>query len=201
MSDRRLILASASPRRRELLSSLGLDFEVTPSTVDEAAFLKLMPGASPSDIVLKLAETKALDVASRTVGDALVIGADTDVALDGDVLGKPESEQQAVDMLLRLSGRVHQVYTAITLVDVQQSHIARHATSYCATDVEFSPFDEARASAYVATGEPMDKAGSYGIQALGTLLIPRISGDYFNVVGLPLFRLGEMLAEFGYAVL
>ena len=104
-------------------------------------------------------------------------------------------------MLMRLSGRQHQVYTGISLIELKDGQVDRQRSGFAVTDVEFAAFDERRARSYVATGESLDKAGSYGIQALGTLLIPRINGDYFNVVGLPLFRLGEMLREFGVSLL
>ena len=198
---RRFILASASPRRRELLKSVGVDFEVVPSVVDEPELLKRLGDVPPATIVTTLAEEKALEVADRTDGDALILGSDTVVVLDEHVLGKPDDEAHAVAMLMRLSGRTHQVYTGVALIEVENGIVKRRSSSFCCTDVEFAPFDEVRARGYVATGDPMDKAGSYGIQALGTLLIPRIHGDYFNVVGLPLFRLGEMLAEYGIKLL
>ncbi|HEY3331344.1 MAG TPA: Maf family protein [Capsulimonadaceae bacterium] len=201
MSIPKFILASGSPRRRELLGTIGIDFDVVVSVVDEAEVTEKLGDAPPSLIVTTLAEEKALEVAARTPGKALVLGADTVVVLDEHVLGKPENEDHAVAMLMRLSGREHQVYTGIALVAVEDGVITKHRSTFSVTGVEFAPFSEDRARAYVVTGEPMDKAGSYGIQALGTLLIPRIDGDYFNVVGLPVFRLGEMLKEFGVDLL
>lgn len=198
---RRFILASASPRRRELLGSVGIAFDIVPSVVDEPALIASLGDVPPATVVTTLAEEKAAEVADRTEGDALVLGADTVVVLDEHVLGKPDDEEHAVQMLMRLSGRTHQVYTGIAVIETENGIVRRKSSGFCCTDVEFAPFDETRARAYVATGEPMDKAGSYGIQALGTLLIPRIHGDYFNVVGLPLFRLGEMLAEYGVKLL
>jgi septum formation protein len=123
------------------------------------------------------------------------------VVLDSHILGKPDNTEHAIEMLLTLSGRTHQVYTGLSLVSAAGSAISNVRTSFSVTDVEFAPFDEARARAYVATGEPLDKAGAYGIQALGALLIPRIHGDYFNVVGLPLHLLGQMLEEIGWPLL
>ncbi|MDR3707918.1 MAG: Maf family protein [Capsulimonadaceae bacterium] len=202
MTKRRLVLASASPRRRELLSSLGLAFDVIPSTVDESlAVASLGEAPTPDRIVRALAEAKALDVAARTKGDALVLGADTIVVVDGVVLGKPESPDDAAAMLLTLAGRTHQVYTGLSLIEVSEGAPGIPDSRSDATDVEFEAFDMERARAYVATGEPLDKAGGYGIQALGALLIPRISGDYFTVVGLPLYTLGQMLEAAGVRML
>jgi septum formation protein len=199
--SRRFVLASGSPRRRELLATLGIVFDVVPSTVDERAILAGLGDAAPSEVVLRLSEAKAREVARRTDGDALVLGADTIVVIDGDILNKPDDPEEAVAMLMRLSGRTHQVYTGMALVTVGEGAITGYREAFSVTDVEFAPFDEARARAYVATGEPLDKAGAYGIQAFGTLLIPRINGDYFNVVGLPLYRLGQMLEELGVGLL
>jgi septum formation protein len=197
MTTPRLILASNSPRRRELLGGLGLTFDVIPSKVDEDAIEAAHPSASPATLVEALAEAKATDIASQCKGEAIVIGADTVVVLDEHILGKPTSKGEAVNMLMRLSGRWHVVYTGVALVETKGGKITKLLVDHCTTRVEFAPFDEARASAYVASGEPMDKAGAYGIQTLGTLLIPRIDGDYFNVVGLPLYMLGKMFEQIG----
>jgi septum formation protein len=201
VSQRRFILASASPRRKALLGSLGIDFEVRPSNIDESQFIDRLGRLAPGAMASALAQAKALDVAAQVSGDALVLGADTIVVLDENVLGKPDDPEHAVEMLMTLSGRTHQVYTALSLVPVAEGSAASPRTAFSVTDVEFAPFDEARARAYVTTGESLDKAGAYGIQAAGALLIPRIRGDYFNVVGLPLYLLGQMLEENGWRIL
>ena len=197
----RLILASASPRRRELLGSIGPAFEVVPSNVDEEPFFAEEGQWHPSEIVTQLAGEKAREVASRAAGDALVLGADTIVVLDGHILNKPVDVEDAVRMLMLLQGRTHTVYTGIALMRVQDGAVhGEPATDFAATGVTFTVFDERVARAYVATGEPMDKAGAYGIQQKGAVLIERIDGDYFNVVGLPLNKLAGLLARFGVSV-
>jgi len=201
VTKRRFILASASPRRKDLLGTLGIEFEIMPSNLDEDSFIDKLGATTPGELVNALSNAKALDVAHRLTGDALVLGADTIVVLDGAVLGKPDNLQHAVEMLMHLSGRTHQVYTGLTLACVADGSLASARSAYSVTDVDFAPFDETRARAYVQTGESLDKAGAYGIQAMGTLLIPRIHGDYFNVVGLPLYLLGQMLQEAGWPLL
>ena len=190
----RLILASTSPRRRELLALLGLPFEVVASRFDEAA---VSPGSmTPSDYVTHLAHGKALEVAARTDGDALVIGADTTVALDSQFLNKPADAQDARRMLRALSGRTHQVYTGLCLIAVQDSIAGEPTRAFAVTDVTFDTLTEAIIAAYVGTGEPLDKAGAYGIQGKALSFIPRIKGDYFNVVGMPLEYLRKLLLPF-----
>ncbi len=189
----RLILASTSPRRRELLNLLGLPFEVAVSRYDEA--LIDPSGMTPSEYVMQLARGKAEEVAGRMDGDALVIGADTTVVLDGKFLNKPKDADDARQMLRALSGRTHEVYTGLCLIhgDILRTDFAR-------TEVIFDTLSESTIAAYVATGEPLDKAGAYGIQGKALSFIPQIHGDYFNVVGLPLFLLCQMLGEFGVSV-
>ena len=190
----RLILASNSPRRRELLGLLGLPFEVTVSRFDEAA---LSPnGLTPSEYVTRLAAGKASEVAGRTEGDALIIGADTTVILDGDTLNKPSDAEDARRMLRLLSGRTHQVYTGLCLISVQNGLSGSSLTDYAVTDVTFDILTEDTLNAYVATQEPMDKAGAYGIQGKALSFIPKIQGDYFNVVGLPLELLRSLLLPY-----
>ena len=182
------MLASASPRRRQLLSELGLeDIEILPADLEE----RLPPGISPKGAVAALASGKAGEVALRRPG-ALVIGADTLVALEGDLLGKPRDRQEAVSMLRALSGRTHQVLTGLCLTDGAWSD-----TRVEVTQVSFRELREREIEAYVDTGEPLDKAGAYGIQGLGRLLVRGIEGDYYNVVGLPICLLGEMLSRRG----
>ena len=181
-----LILASRSPRRRKLLAQLGLDFEVHPSDLDENA----MNHRLPEQLVEQLALEKARAVATR-FPEALTLGADTIVVLDGDVLNKPADEAEARAMLRRLSGRTHTVYTGVALVHPASR---REVVDYEATQVTFAPLTDVEIDAYVATGSPLDKAGAYGIQDdYGAVFIRRIEGDYYNVVGLPLHRLYRML--------
>ena len=183
-----LILASGSPRRRQLLEQIGLTFVVRSSDVDES----VSPGLTPAQVVESLSARKGEAVAAEAVPGDLVLSADTVVALDGAILGKPRDRAEAEAMLTALSGRTHQVYTGVTLLQD-----GRRLTEHEVTAVTFRPLSPGEIAAYVSTGEPMDKAGAYGIQGLGALLVERLEGDYFNVMGLPLCRLGEMLAQFG----
>ena len=187
-----IVLASASPRRTALLDMLGLAHEVMPADLDET----LLPGESPDAHVERLARAKAAAVA-RLRPDALVLGGDTVVVLDGDVLGKPARRQDAVFTLMRLSGREHVVHSGLALVEPGG---AAHAV-VSRTVVRFRAFDEATARRYVATGEPLDKAGSYGIQGFGAAIVDSIDGDFFTVVGFPVPALVGLLerAGWGYA--
>jgi septum formation protein len=184
-----IILASQSPRRRELLERMGFhNFTVLPARGEETA----PAGLSPAGLVEALSAQKAEEVAARTAPGDLIIAADTVVAIDGLVLGKPAQADQAAAMLRRLSGREHAVFTGVTL-----RRGADTLTAHEETRVRFVPLTEAEIAAYVATGEPMDKAGAYGIQGYGAMLVAGIQGDYFNVMGLPVCRLRAMLARFG----
>ena len=188
-----IILASQSPRRRELLAQMGLSrFVVRPALGEELAD----PSLPPDGLVEALSLQKAEEVAARSDPGDLVIAADTVVSVDGRVLGKPRDEAHAREMLTLLSGREHVVYTGVTVCR-DGVFLTRHE----ATRVRFRPLSPAEIDAYVRTGEPMDKAGAYGIQGLGALLVAGIEGDYFNVVGLPVCRLGRMLARFGVDLL
>ena len=191
----KLVLASASPRRRELIERLGLAFEVLPADVDETP----MRGEAPTALALRLAETKAGAIA-HVRPDALVVGSDTIVVVDGDVLGKPADGDEAVHMLMRLQGREHRVETGVALVapPAAGGRAARVASSVVGVDVRFRTFDEAFARAYVATREPLDKAGAYGIQGYGSALVERIDGDFFAVMGLPVVRMLEHMRELGF---
>ena len=183
-----VILASQSPRRRELLGQMGFtDFVIRPARGEEVAD----PELSPERLVEELSRQKCAEVASASGAEDLVIAADTVVAIDGTVLGKPRSEQDAFAMLSRLSGRHHTVYTGVT---VRMGE--RTLTAHEATRVHFRPLTHGEIEAYISTGEPMDKAGAYGIQGYGAMLVEGISGDYFNVVGLPVCLVGRMLAQF-----
>ena len=179
-----IILASNSPRRRELLGHITKDFTVQGTDVDES----LPAGIAPAAAVEQLSLRKALPLND---GANIIIGADTVVALDGDILGKPADAAQARQMLRRLSGRWHSVFTGVSLVQGQ-----RQRTFSCETRVRFFDLTATEIDAYIATGECMDKAGAYGIQGYGSLLVEEIRGDYFNVVGLPVSRLYRALTEF-----
>ena len=184
-----IILASQSPRRRELLGQMGLtDFIIRPAQGEEIVDSNL----SPDKLVEELSRQKAAEVAATSDPEDLIIAADTVVAIDGTVLGKPHSPQEAFAMLSRLSGRHHTVYTGVT---VRRGD--KVLTGHEATRVHFRSLTNQEIESYIATGEPMDKAGSYGIQGYGSMLVEGISGDYFNVVGLPICRLGQMLTQFG----
>ena len=178
MKDAKIILASASPRRRELLAQAGFEFEVVTSDVDEV----VDPSLTPDKLVMSLARQKAQAVAQNRA-DCAVIGSDTVVVLDGKVLGKPRDEADAVRMLESLSGRKHEVYTGVCIAFAGETHCFFERTS-----VNFCELDGEQIKAYVATGEPMDKAGAYGIQGKGCVLVEGIEGDYFNVVGFPVSR-------------
>lgn len=181
-----LILASSSPRRKELLSILQIPFEVKASDVDETFHSEL----APQEVVINLAERKAKHV-SKNDSSAIVIGADTIVVVAGEILGKPNNPTEAFEMLRKLSGSTHSVYTGVAIVSA-----VRTTTFYEKTDVTFWELTDEEIHSYISTGEPCDKAGSYGIQGFGSTLVKRISGDYFTVVGLPIARLVRELKPF-----
>jgi septum formation protein len=182
----RIILASQSPRRAQLLRMLGLTIETVPADIDETYAAGEEPGAHAE----RLAGEKALAVAAR-YEDAVVIGSDTVVTVDGEVLGKPRDRDDAVRMLLRLQGREHEVVTGIA-VWRNSLHSGMERVT-----VRFRAFDQAVASAYAATGEPLDKAGGYGIQGFGSTLVTGITGDYYAVMGLPIARTMALLESAG----
>ena len=184
----RIILASASPRRRSLLAQIGLFPEIVPSGIEEK-----ITKDTPADIVAELSCQKCLDVASRTQGDAVVIGADTIVTLDGEILGKPCDEADAARMLRELQGRTHAVCTGVTLALLRDGKVVRRESFAEKTDVHVAPMTEQEILAYAGSGEPLDKAGAYGIQGSFARHITGIDGDYFNVVGLPLCRVWQRL--------
>lgn len=187
-----IILASGSPRRRELLNAAGLtDFKICPAAGDELA----PEGLSPEELVIYLSRNKAEEVAGGHSG-AVIIAADTVVCTEGRVLGKPRDEEDAFNMLRSLSGRTHEVYTGVTVIYGDKTL----CSSEC-TRVFFRELSDDEIRAYIATGEPMDKAGAYGIQGRASLMVEKIDGDYFNVMGLPLCRLGKMLASIGVRLL
>ncbi|HEX3038004.1 MAG TPA: Maf family protein [Oscillospiraceae bacterium] len=181
-----LLLASASPRRRELLTQIGLQFTVIPSNVDET----VAPGTPPEQMVAQLARKKALSILESYPQDT-VLAADTVVAFESRVLGKPKSEEDAKAMLHLLSGRQHTVYTGFCICHGNEIHCEVQQTL-----VEFYPLSDFEIDDYVQTGEPMDKAGAYGIQGRGALLVKKIDGDFYNVMGLPIGRINRILCNF-----
>lgn len=184
-----IILASQSPRRKELLERMGLKgFKTISPDIDEEAF----DGLPPEELVRKLSSEKALAVSGRVTENDLVIAADTVVALDGAILGKPSDDLEAFKMLSTLSGVRHQVHTGVTVCRGTEK-----VTEHEVTDVVFRELSSEEIECYIKTGEPMDKAGAYGIQGYGALLVERINGDYYNVMGLPVCRLGGILSRFG----
>ena len=187
MTVPRVVLASQSPRRRELLTLVGIAHEVRPADIDEA----YLAGEQPHAHAERLAREKVAAV-SRDDPTALVIGSDTIVVVDGIVLGKPTDAAHAAAMLARLSGRSHIVITAIA---VEWRGVIRSAVEE--VDVTFHPLTSSEIDAYIATREPMDKAGAYGIQGYGATIVKRVDGDYFAVMGLPLQRLVRLMAELG----
>ena len=189
-----IILASQSPRRKELLGQMGLKgFKIIAPDVDET----MEENLSPAQMVEELSLRKAREVADHVEDEeALIIAADTVVVLDGGILGKPADEREAFGMLSALSGNRHRVYTGVTVL-----RGSRAITSHEETIVTFRELDPEEIMDYIATEEPMDKAGAYGIQGLGALLVSGIEGDYFNVMGLPVYRLGRILSAFGVDLL
>ena len=188
----KLILASASVRRAEILHEAGFSFTVLPSAIDETRY----PAESAHALVERLAFAKAELIAARAVGPSIVIGADTEVTLEGHVFGKPRSTDDARHMLEKLSGRTHAVVTGVALIRLPD---AERLTFVESTLVQFNMLSAEEISRYLATGEPHDKAGGYAIQGRAGRYIPRIEGCYFNVVGLPLARLQHALTSLGWS--
>ncbi len=187
-----LILASNSPRRKDLLRQIGVDFSVDPADVDE----RVLPGESPEGYAVRVALDKARVTAART-GTGIVIAADTIVVLDDEILGKPADAADAERILMRLSGKVHCVITGLAVMDAATG---KSLSRTSITRVWFRILAPSEIISYVATGEPLDKAGAYGIQERGALLVDKIDGCYFNVVGLPLSLLCQLLRAFGVDV-
>jgi len=186
----RVVLASASPRRRELLRLVGIDYEVRPADIDES----YLPGEVPREHAERLARGKAEAIAALAGSEAVTIGSDTIVVVDGDVLGKPRDRQHAAQMLRRLSGRSHIVMTGVA--------VSWRGTTLSGVEevgVTFRVLSDDEIERYIDTGEPMDKAGAYGIQGFGATIVERVDGDYFAVMGLALNRLARLLADSGLA--
>ena len=183
----RVVLASQSPRRRELLTLIGIPHEVSPADIDESVH----PDEAPVPHCERLARSKAAKLAGLDA-DALVIGSDTIVVIDGDILGKPGDAAEARAMVARLAGRTHTVFTAVAV-----AFRGRIVSGVESVSVTFRQLDADQIAAYVATGEPMDKAGAYGIQGYGATIVERIDGDYFAVMGLALGRMVALMADLG----
>lgn len=187
-----IILASKSPRRQELLRLLGVDFEIMTEDIDET----MDPALLPEDEVRRVSACKAQAVADRVTADDIVISADTIVVLNNRVMGKPKSEDEAIKMLRALSGHTHRVMTGVTVRQGQ-----RVVSETVITAITFRTLSEREISAYVASGDPMDKAGAYGIQGSASVFVSHLDGDYFNVMGLPVCTLTQLLRSFGVSVL
>ncbi len=197
----KVILASKSPRRKEILEQMGMEFEILPAAGEE-----VIADTDPSKVVEALSKQKAEEAARKLMGGpepmlmdssepVLVIGADTVVAQDGKILGKPADEADAARMLRELQGREHSVFTGVTLIRIAGEGIRRRKTFSEETKVSFYPMSEEEIEAYIATGEPMDKAGAYGIQGKAFIYVKGITGDYYNVVGLPAARIYQEMRK------
>ena len=188
----KIILASASPRRKELLAQIGLKFEIDPANGEE----EIIEGIEPHQLVKNISLEKAKSVAAKHV-DAIIIAADTIGVLNGKILCKPHTIEEARKILSLINGKAHTVITGFTIIDTGTNKTLSKSVE---TLVYIKQLTSAEIDAYVKTGEPMDKAGAYGIQGRGALIVERIEGDYYTVVGLPLFALAETLKEFGITV-
>ena len=180
-----IILASASPRRKEILENTNIKFDIISSSIEEL----ILGGESPCQMVMRLAFEKGIDIASKHKSD-LVISADTIVVLDNNILGKPKDEEEARQMISNLSGRTHQVITGISLINLEKN---KKIIDYVISNVKFKKLSKDDIDDYIKTKESLDKAGAYGIQGYGALLVEEIQGDYFNIVGLPISKLSDLL--------
>lgn len=189
-----IILASGSSRRKEILSQIGVTFTVQPAKGEERITKQI-----PEEVVTELSAQKAAEVAASAGEDTLVIGADTIVALEGEILGKPKDQEDAVRMLTRLAGRTHQVYTGVTWCRLEGGTKTSKTFTDC-TEVEIYPMTEQEIRDYVETGEPLDKAGAYAVQGLFAAYVKRLSGDFYNVMGLPVAKLVQELKAEGISL-
>ena len=180
-----IILASASPRRKEILENTNIKFDIISSSIEEL----VLDGESPCQMVMRLAFEKGIDIASKHKSD-LVISADTIVVLDNNILGKPKDEEEARQMISNLSGRTHQVITGISLINLENN---KKIIDYVVSNVKFKKLSKDDINDYIKTKESLDKAGAYGIQGYGAILVEEIQGDYFNIVGLPISKLSDLL--------
>lgn len=190
----KIVLASGSPRRKEIFEQVGVKFQVQPSNIEEIITKDL-----PEDIVIELADVKAVDIAKYYNEDTIIIGADTLVALDGQVMGKPKDKQDAINMIVKLQGNKHQVYTGVSVI--LKGKTEKKINFFEATDVWVNPMEESQILSYVASGEPFDKAGAYGIQGKFAIYIGKIIGDYYNIVGFPIAKLHSVLLKEGIDIL
>lgn len=182
-----IILASSSPRRKEILGNTNLKFKIIKSNIDEVILSK----ESPYQVVMRLAYEKSMDIAYSNK-DKLIIGADTVVCLDDVILGKPKDELEAIEMIKKLSGKTHQVITGISLINLDAN---KKIIDYVVSYVKFKKLSHEDVMDYIQTNESLDKAGAYGIQGYGALLVEEIKGDYFNIVGLPISKLSDLLKK------
>lgn len=182
-----IILASSSPRRKEILGNTNLKFKIIKSNIDEVILSK----ESPYQVVMRLAYEKSMDIAYSNK-DKLIIGADTVVCLDDVILGKPKDELEAIEMIKKLSGKTHQVITGISLINLDAN---KKIIDYVVSYVKFKKLSHEDVIDYIQTNESLDKAGAYGIQGYGALLVEEIKGDYFNIVGLPISKLSDLLKK------
>ncbi len=189
----KIILASASPRRQQLLAQMGLVFEVLPSKVEEV----MEQGLQSHQVATALAKQKCMDVAAQTRCDSIVIGADTIVVKEDKLLGKPKDEKEALEMLNSLNGQWHEVVTGVCLC---RTNDMKTISAFEVTRVKIANKSQEFLKSYISTREPFDKAGAYGIQGFGSLLVEKLEGDYFNVMGLPIYRLSQMLGQLGYNI-
>ena len=192
--NKKIILASASPRRKELLKLIGLTFEVIPSDVEE----NIENESFSPELIENLAAEKAADIAKKIIYPAIIIGSDTVVLIDNKVLGKPKDKKDAFNMLKMLSGNTHQVISAIAVIDTETGKVFKDSV---VSDVTFKQLSDEEINAYIETGEPMDKAGAYAIQGFAGMFVKSINGCYSNIVGISVFKLAEMLKEFGVELL
>ncbi len=185
-----IILASGSPRRKEILSQVGYVFSIEPSQKEEIATSDV-----PSDFVMQLSRVKAEDIASQKDGPVIIIGADTVVAVDQTILGKPKDEEHAAKMLRMIAGRDHEVYTGVTVIGKEIDGTSRYETFYEKAKVTIASMSEREIQAYIESKEPMDKAGAYAIQGKFACYVNRIEGDYYTIVGLPIAHLYKVIKE------
>lgn len=181
----KIVLASGSPRRKEILENMNLKFDIIKSEIEETT----VENESPEKLVKRLSYEKAHDIASKNL-DSIVIGADTVVVLDNNVLGKPKDKEEAFNMLKEMSGKEHEVITGISILCLE---LEKEISDFCVSKVKFRNLSDDEIYSYIETGECMDKAGAYGIQGLGSLLVEYIKGDYFNIVGFPISYASEIL--------
>lgn len=183
----KIILASSSPRRKEILENANVKFDIIKSEIDEV----ILDNELPSQVVMRLAFEKCIDIAAKH-RESLVIGADTVVVLDDIILGKPKDIDEAIAMITQLSGKTHQVITGISLINLTAN---KKIIDYVVSNVKFKDLSAEDIKDYIQTNESLDKAGAYGIQGYGALLVEEIQGDYFNIVGLPISRLSDLLKQ------